>query len=214
MSRFVSRREGQTHCPGMRTFTTILSAPVLMLALMPLDVAAQDVGAPSTPAPELVTTDAPAPARTPDIGLYVGVGLGSNLNLGGGSFGYQLEASVGFFYRMLAVEILGGTTTINGDHINATGPHVGGAVRVHLFQAQNAALQLGAGVRYHDDRRESGEDDRYTGGFASLRLLLPVSTNINVRIDTELEHVFDGPMQGVANNRLMLGFGIETRVSP
>jgi hypothetical protein len=142
------------------------------------------------------------------------VGLGSNLNLGGGSFGYQLEASVGMFYRMLAVEILGGTTATNGDRFDAVGPHVGGALRVHVLQNERVGLQLGAGARYHSARPQNGGDERYTGGFASLRLLLPVTDNIAVRIDSEIEHVFNGPVSGVESNRLMLGFGIETRVSP
>ena len=87
-------------------------------------------------------------------------------------------------------------------------------MRVHLFRNDNVGLQLGAGARYHSDRVQNGGDERYTGGFASLRLLLPVAANINVRIDSEIEHVFDGPMSGVASNRLMLGFGIETRIAP
>lgn len=201
------------------------TALLLVLIALPLSAAraaAQD--APHEPAVAVASaegSDAPCPAQcaageapTGDLGLYVGVGLGSNLNLGGGSFGYQLEASVGLFYRMFAAEILGGTTAFNSDDFASVGPHVGAAVRVNLLPDRPVGLQLGAGARYHSARPPNGSDENFTGGFASLRLLLPVADQVNVRIDAEFEHTFGGPMSGVAANRLMLGFGVETRVSP
>ena len=149
-----------------------------------------------------------------ELGLYVGVGMGTSLNLGGGSFGYQLEAAVGIYYWIFSAEILGGSTTLNSDQLASVGPHVGGALRVHVLDTERVGLQLGLGARHHSARADDGVDYRFTGGLASLRLMLPVTENIHVRIDGELEHAFDGPLRGSARNRLMLGFGIETRIAP
>ncbi len=94
------------------------------------------------------------------------------------------------------------------------GPHLGGALRVHVLDNERVGLQLGLGARHQAARAETGVDYRFTGGFVSLRLVLPVTENIHVRIDSEFEHAFDGPLSGAAQNRLMLGFGIETRIAP
>jgi hypothetical protein len=197
----------------MRTLA-LLSTFILLL---PLSASAQDAPAAQDPAAPLTSecaADTAPDAGAGDLGLYVGVGLGSNLSLGGGSFGYQLEASVGMFYKALAVEILGGSTTANGTSVSSVGPHIGGAVRVQLYSSDVAGLQLGAGLRYHQGRSPNGDDERYTGGFTALRLLLPLTDNVAVRIGAEYERLFGSPGQGLTANRLMLGFGVETRVSP
>lgn len=199
-----------------------------VLVLAPLSALAQGAPVPASlesgppalmaapePVPAPVVTPEPEPvANQRELGLYVGVGLGSSLNLGGGSFGYQLEAAVGMYYWIFSAELLGGTTTINSDQLASVGPHLGGALRVHVLDNERVGLQLGLGARHHAARAETGVDYRFTGGFVSLRLLLPVTENIHVRIDSEFEHAFDGPLSGAAQNRLMLGFGIETRIAP
>lgn len=214
----------------MRNLAIVLSA----LALAPLSASAQGVpvaaslgsGTPALmaapepqPAPEVAPEPvaAPEPEAAPDehqLGLYVGVGMGTSVNLGGGSFGYQLEAAVGMYYWIFSAEILGGTTSLNSDQLASVGPHIGGALRVHVLDTEHVGLQLGLGARHHSARAETGVDYRFTAGLASVRLMLPVTENIHVRIDGELEHAFDGPLSGAARNRLMLGFGIETRIAP
>jgi len=201
----------------MRNLAIVIS----VLALVPASALAQ---APEPEAAPVVTSEpaAPAAASAPaattaddhELGLYVGVGMGTSVNLGGGSFGYQLEAAVGMYYWIFSAEILGGTTTINSDQLASVGPHIGGALRVHVLDTERVGLQLGLGARHHSARAETGVDYRFTAGLASLRLMLPVTENIHVRIDGELEHAFDGPLSGAARNRLMLGFGIETRIAP
>lgn len=209
-------------------FSVLALAPLSAFAQAVPTAAALDGGTPAlmaapepapapvvTPEPVVVVAAEPSPvANERELGLYVGVGLGSSLNLGGGSFGYQLEAAVGMYYWIFSAEILGGTTSINSDQLASVGPHIGGALRVHVLDTEHVGLQLGLGARHHSARADTGVDYRFTGGFASMRLMLPVTENIHVRIDGELEHAFDGPLSGAARNRLMLGFGIETRIAP
>jgi hypothetical protein len=207
----------------MRTLAILL----FTLALTPFGALAQDVptavpldGAPPTVEAPVEPTPVVAPEPAPsgperELSLYVGVGVGSSLNFGAaGTFGYQLEASVGLSYWLFSAELLGGTTAINSDRLDSVGPHLGGALRVMLFEVDRVGLQLGVGVRHHFARAQDGTDYSFSGGLMSLRLLLPLNDNIAVRIDAELEHAFDGPLRGAEQNRGMFGFAVETRIQP